>query len=307
MKLGTKYDLLPKVFQLEITNVCNYRCPYCPYGRGDFRPEPTYLRLSDIRKWLRRGDFDNTDRLEGLHVMGEPTLHPEFFDIIELFGDYSIPVLDATNGSMFVHRWFVKKALRLKNLRVWVIGIDASTYDEWVMAKGTSNFPKSYWDKMLEGLDYYLKNVTETKAVLRIIDSPWTGDVKKFKEFWGKYEEINPNVKVEVKFLDTFAGRYPWVKSRPSLHEASGVCPEPFRNVVILSNGDVVPCCYVYDSSIRYGNLHYSSLSEIWRNSHVRHMLIRDMIEGTYKFTPCRNCREWCIPSNVEVLSDGWG
>jgi len=305
-KLGLSSSL-PKVFQLEITNVCNYRCPYCPYGRGDYKPMARYLRKHEIERWLIRGDFDNTDRLEGLHVMGEPTLHPEFFDIVELFGDYGIPVLDATNASMFVHKWFVEKALKLKNLKVWIIGIDASTYEEWVKAKGTYGFPKKYWDKMIEGLDYYLRNVSNTKAIVRIIKSQWTGDIKLFKQYWGRYEEINPNVKVEVKFLDTFAGRYSWVRTRPTLKEAQGICPEPFRHVVILSNGDVVPCCYVYDSSIVYGNLFAQDLATIWQTSPVRQALIEDMVSKRYLFKPCSHCREWIIPSDVEVLDESWG
>lgn len=294
---------LPKIFQLEITNVCNYRCPMCPIGQG-YRPNPRYLSMKVIENWLRKGYFDNTDRLEGLHVLGEPTLHPDFTSIVELFGEYGVPVCDATNGWAFSRRDMVKRFLKLKNLKVWIIGIDSTTYDEWVRVKGVI-FSKRFWEKMMEGLDFYLKNVTNTKAIVRIVESPWSGNIEEFMSFWGKYEELNPMVKVEVKFLDTFAGRYhqKFIR-RPTLKESQGICPEPFRNIVVLSNGDIVPCCYIYDNSVTYGNLMSEDLESIWKGK-KRYSFIESMVKKNYS-KPCSECREWLIPSDVEVLDNAW-
>lgn len=295
---------IPKVFQFEITNVCNLRCPYCPFGRGDFKPKYRYLPKSDIESWIKRGDFEGTDRLEGLHVMGEPTLHPQWFDIVELFGEYGISVMDATNCTMFIHDWFVDKALKLDNLVYWVLSVDASKYEEWVGAKGV-DFGHRFWTKMINGLSRFLRE-TPFKVAVRTINSPWTGNPSLFKEFWGKFEAVNSNVRVEVKFLDTIGGRYQWVKHRPSLKQARGICPEPFRNVVVLCNGDVVPCCYIYDAAIKYGNLYEADLRTIWATSPTRIELIADMVFGRYCKMPCANCHEWCIPSDVEVVDDGF-
>ena len=89
--------MLRKVY-LEITNVCNLSCAFCP---GTRRP-PHFLTTAEFEAL--------TDRLRGeteylyFHLMGEPLLHPELESFLEIAGEKGFRVLLTTNGTLLPQR-----------------------------------------------------------------------------------------------------------------------------------------------------------------------------------------------------------
>src|SRR5579862_2003954 len=74
---------LPRFVQIEPVGQCNLRCQMCaiqfrqdgpPYGPPAFMPFETFTRLLDQFAGLREL------HLQGL---GEPMMHPRFFDMVE--------------------------------------------------------------------------------------------------------------------------------------------------------------------------------------------------------------------------------
>ena len=85
--------MLKRVY-LEITDVCNLHCAFCPGTRR-------------APRFLPREDFETlTDRLRGkteylyFHLMGEPLLHPELEDFLRIAGEKGFRVLLTTNGTL---------------------------------------------------------------------------------------------------------------------------------------------------------------------------------------------------------------
>ena len=81
---------------LELTNVCDFNCAFCPkslmtrkYGYMDYD-----LACRLIDEIAAEGLAEKIT----FHVMGEPTLHPRFFDILEHARDARQPVGLTTNG-----------------------------------------------------------------------------------------------------------------------------------------------------------------------------------------------------------------
>ena len=79
---------------LEISNVCNLSCAFCPGTKrkkkvmtdAEFR-----LLLSKLRPW--------TDFLY-FHLMGEPLCHPNLESFLQIAGDYGFKVILTTNGTL---------------------------------------------------------------------------------------------------------------------------------------------------------------------------------------------------------------
>ena len=65
---------------LEITNVCNRSCSFCPKTAR----EPAFLRVERFAQYAERLR-PYTDYLY-LHVMGEPLLHPQLDRILDHAG-----------------------------------------------------------------------------------------------------------------------------------------------------------------------------------------------------------------------------
>ena len=88
---------LKKVY-LEITNVCNLRCDFCPGTRrpqGLLSPEDFSVLAQKLRP--------HTEHLY-LHLMGEPLLHPQLPRLLDLAAGLGFQVNLTTNGTLLPQR-----------------------------------------------------------------------------------------------------------------------------------------------------------------------------------------------------------
>ena len=84
----------PRRVVLELTNACNMNCMMC--GRNDMKFEPTFFDIG----WLDKM-HDLRDHVEEVTLMGwgEPTLHPQFEEILEKLSAYdNLRTYFCTNG-----------------------------------------------------------------------------------------------------------------------------------------------------------------------------------------------------------------
>ena len=88
--------LFKKVY-IEITNVCNLSCSFCP---GTTRP-PTYMDTDTFGLILSQLS-EKTNSLY-FHIMGEPLLHPKLGILLDMAHEAGFSVNITTNGTM-IHR-----------------------------------------------------------------------------------------------------------------------------------------------------------------------------------------------------------
>ena len=84
---------LRKIY-LEISNVCNLHCTFCPGTRREkqfMTVEAFSSLLPKLRPW--------TDYLY-FHLMGEPLCHPELAEFLRLAGEAGFKVILTTNGTL---------------------------------------------------------------------------------------------------------------------------------------------------------------------------------------------------------------
>ncbi len=83
---------------VEITNICNLRCAFCP---GTKRPE-RFMPPEEFRILARRLR-PHTGFLY-LHVMGEPLLHPQLGELLEIGAAEGFRLCLTTNGTLLEQR-----------------------------------------------------------------------------------------------------------------------------------------------------------------------------------------------------------
>jgi radical SAM protein with 4Fe4S-binding SPASM domain len=121
---------LPQFLQIEPVGQCNLRCKMCPIafrpdaqpGRPSaFMPFDTYCRLLD--------QFDNLTELH-LQGLGEPLLHPRFYDMVAYAAQRGIRVSTNTNMTVMTDRHAAQcVASGLDTLHVSMDGADAASYE----------------------------------------------------------------------------------------------------------------------------------------------------------------------------------
>ena len=99
MKVGViRVRSRPFVLRIEPCNVCNLRCPLCACGiNTDPRPKG-FMTLEDYRRILEENK--QTAILVRLDGMGEPTLHPQLFEMIRLAKSYDMSVTIHSNFNL---------------------------------------------------------------------------------------------------------------------------------------------------------------------------------------------------------------
>lgn len=99
---------------IAITNYCNLQCPYCfanHFIKDEDKENITIEQLNKILEFLARSEQCGRIGLIG----GEPTLHPQFADILQIASDFS--VAHNTNCTFFTNGILLGDYLREMNGR----------------------------------------------------------------------------------------------------------------------------------------------------------------------------------------------
>lgn len=275
----------PMIFQVEITSVCNLRCTMCPYPMMTReRRHMTDREFDIIAGYLVPG------QKVGLHVMGEPTLHPGLVGFITRLRMIDVKAEFATNGTLMNET--LAFALIASGLHEIWFSIDSVNPIEYERIRGAKLL-----EVMYNTLGFLLLNreyADPIKAVVQKVGpltSPEDGDrFLKMFEGWD----------ARIKFLDSWAGTMN-LDQVPVPTEERYPCAEPWNRVAVLVDGSVVPCCRDWEPKYVYGNIYEDTLPDIWHGEKAT-ALREDMLSGEYSIEPCASCREWMIPMDREVV-----
>lgn len=241
---------LPEIYQLEITNACNFACSFCPRDLPDIRRPDTFLDL-DLAATIAERDIGGSYFIE-FQLAGEPTLHKQFNEIIALFKGKVLTGM-STNGSS-VHGCLPG----LLSLDYLTISIDSVEEYEKVR-------PGGKWDRLVRNIDMLVEAKGESPFPhidLQLIEFP---GVERQRELllqlcadrgWEKHVVVRT---IPDCFL-SITREY-----RESRRKE--LCMNPWMSVSIQADGDVSSCCFSFGKEITYGNLRNQSLQEIWATS----------------------------------------
>jgi MoaA/NifB/PqqE/SkfB family radical SAM enzyme len=110
---------LPRRIVLELTNACNLNCMMCGRHAADFRP--TRLDMS----WFRALEplFDTIEEVT-LMGWGEPTIHPDFEEMLRIIDRHSARKYFCTNGMRLDK---LHDAIFEHHVDVFAVSVDGST------------------------------------------------------------------------------------------------------------------------------------------------------------------------------------
>lgn len=263
---------------LEISNVCNLHCAFCPgtkrsprvMGEGEF----AYL-LKRLRPY--------TDYLY-FHLMGEPLFHPRLDKFLSLAGEMGFKVILTTNGILLQKQQaLLLSASALHKLNISLHAFEAndlqmpfSTYLDGCFAFGKAAEGKKLviyrlWNH--DGAD--TKNDEILKAMERYFPMPWADD-------W-RGARIGERV-----YLD-YGDRFEWPSLAAPERAESFYCYGLRDQIGVLADGTVVPCCLDHEGDIALGNLFESDLADILSSPRVK-AICNGFLAGTAVEPLCRRC-----------------
>jgi uncharacterized radical SAM superfamily Fe-S cluster-containing enzyme len=162
---------------VELTDSCNLRCPVCYAGSGPERTEHRPLAL--IEKMLdavvRNEGQPDVVQLSG----GEPTLHPEFFKIVELAKGRPIRHLMVnTNGLRIAQdEEFVKRLAGIEDFEVY---LQFDSFEREALLDLRGGDLRGVREKALERLNKYEVNTTLVATLRKGLNDGEIGKVIDF-------------------------------------------------------------------------------------------------------------------------------
>ena len=257
-----------KKIYLEITNICNLKCSFCPSNRRK-KEEMSLDTFKEILPRLK----DYTDYLY-FHLMGEPLVHShinEFIDLATVKFGFKINI--TTNG------YLINKIENNINIHHLNISLQAIKNDEEI--------------------DIYLQNIFTAVDKLHkhgtiIVYRLWNEQAssKKIIEKLEKYYKTNLNGNNKIQdniYLDREIP-FIWPDLNNNYYNEEGSCMGLRSHIGILVNGDIVPCCLDYNGTITLGNILNDKIDNILKGKRAKNM--------QENFLNNKKCEEFCRHCN---------
>jgi len=276
-----------KRIYIEITNICNLNCSFCPdTGRKpEFMDEVLFTRILDEIK-------DSSEYIY-FHVKGEPLLHPRLENFLNISSDKGFRVSLATNGTLIGktgEKLLDKPALRQMSFSLH--SLEGETDRESI---------EKYLDDIF---DFAIEAVNRTKMFIEF--KLWNLNREPESEanrivFKRMAERLNlsdnfhegissgKGVKISEKIFLSRGSEFLWPDMDSPENNPNGYCYGLKRQAAILVDGTVVPCCLDGKGVMKLGNIKDSSFQDIINGKRALR-IIQGFSERKAVEELCRKC-----------------
>jgi radical SAM protein with 4Fe4S-binding SPASM domain len=220
---------------------------------------------------------------------GEPLLNPRVIEMLELLHQYPVAAFLSTTGHTFYRKqdWSSLRALR--ELTVSINGLDETTYAHHqkggTLAAVVRGLPRIGEIMAGAATKYVLQFVAHRNNLYQIPELVNFARRFGFKQVCVKTFNVMDGL--QSTFQDfvpdgpTFSRYIPQPKNNPPRKD-------PCRHwIVINHNGDILPCCYDYNSEVPLGNAK-QGIQAAWTSNLVQNHLRRIAQHRYYQF--CHAC-----------------
>lgn len=303
--------LNPEVL-IEITSRCNFACDYCT---SPFKDRPKADMTMELFQHIVKQLPGITARDIRLHVDGEPTMHAQFREMVQLVNERGMRVALATNGS--------RLDPSMLELNIWMTITVSTTPEEF-----KTRHKKMDFDKYVETVTNYVREWgrRDNKQVLMLQfihgrpDQP-DADLKRqmaMVERFIEQAELKQNSvwKPEdptlfwksatssvrtLKYDIVGGGLYP-INGQLVVPKVTdvGFCNSPWQRLTILCDGRVGFCCVDLSGKATHtepGEIWEKPLVELWRDHQKVQHIRQEFTQGRVSEDICRKCLGgWQVP-----------
>jgi len=271
-----KRDYLPTILDIEPVSRCNFRCIMCQLSGWENGQRSEDLNINDFIDFIDSQYGLTEIKLQGI---GEPLLHPNFFEMVKYAVEKNIWVRTTINGSLLENENY--KKLIDSGINDIQISFDGATKDIFEKIRKQSDFENivrnvTFLNKYANKLN---KNVTNMWVLLQqfnkhqIIEFVEIAKKMEFRKltfsigmgFWGQKKWENANNKkvakdiltrdvkeqlLELKLKNNIDITLWDLQDKFSTDSIDKLCPWPFNRVFIGSDMQISPCCMIANPDI---------------------------------------------------------
>lgn len=284
-RLAPRTQTISRVY-IEISNICNLSCSFCPpiKRKKKSMTEEEFIRvIEQIRPFTSFIYF---------HVKGEPLLHPLLSRFLDISQENGMQVNITTNATLLKERGELllnHPAIRQVNLSLHSFGGGADEYKneyiERALAFARAAAQKGIYTVMrLWNLSSDNKADNETLEVMQKIERAFDFNRPLINEMGGR-----KSVKLAPFAFVGWEKEFEWPSLSNEFISDTAFCYGMRRQIAILADGTVVPCCLDANGEARLGNLFITPFEQIINSKHAK--AIKHGFENRVAVDPlCKRC-----------------
>lgn len=281
----------PLMLILDITNVCNFKCPHCPQPIMASLPKyhASYLDFTAYSRIIEEIAGQNVKfiRFTG---NGEPMLHKRFMEMVAFAKEKTkIPLVLTTNGSLLGP----DKAGKLLELGMDVIDVslDAWTKEKYRIVRKGGNY-----HEVMGNLHYLLalreKKKSKTRIMVNMIRQNLVADeVDAFQKYWSPLVDfvLVRTLHSATKRVNRMEVEESMERNQPQRH----ACAHLWKRLTIDFDLNVKFCAHDWFEEAVLSKLDDGGIQKIWFSERLREIR-RAHLENNYRKIPvCADCPDW--------------
>ncbi|MDR1658160.1 MAG: radical SAM protein [Deltaproteobacteria bacterium] len=292
----------PIHLDVDVTTVCQLRCPMCPAGRPEDNHFPGFGIFMDKKIFMEALKQAQSFGLKSLRLgmTGEPLLIESIDQWVAAAADYGLLDISLiTNGQLLTY----EKSLKLikAGLTRLMISVDAATSETYAKVRPKGDF---------ERLEKNIRDFWRAKSALAsplpllrlsfVITKQNAGEMGLFREkfsqqadyltFQNYLDIMGDHGQTKVQGtgqslsgrLDDSASGPPKSSPEPA---SGGTCLDPLTRLAIMADGGLFPCCSDFGRLAPLGWFPKNSLLEVWNSPEAQNLTHNPFHQS------CRKCR----------------
>ena len=273
---------------IELSDICALSCSFCPHS--EYKSRRGVMSVELFEEILRQITIPKRlTKLVHLHILGDPLAVKNLDVYLGLLSRYGL-VVDLVTSGKFLDSWDWDMLLKPP---VHQIAFSLSAF--W---DAPQRFDANHLERILEFCAYHREIGSEVFVHLRVQDKDrWhleqsiiAKTIAESRESkWLDSDDVW--ARIDYKVFCTITRHHRWredsklgIESRDRLF-----CYGATRQLGILSNGVVVPCCMDCFGEIGLGDLHTQSLGEILDSTLYRN-IVAGFRQGVAYHPKCQRC-----------------
>lgn len=291
---------LPKGIAVEVTNVCNIACSYCPKSLG-IGVQGAHMDFTLLIKVIDEACALLQLEQVVLAGFGEPLLYPQMEEAIAYIKNKKpfAKVVITTNGILLTEPK-AEKLLQagLDQLTVSLNAVSRERYKEFTKC--------DYYEQIVNNTRSLLKLVNERSNKVKVYVQILAGlntenDIEKFKKYWQPY--LGKCGEIQVQPFVNWGGM---IKIAPEKSEQQKryPCIHLYNNWIISREGEALACCMVFPAqqeALKLGNIKDKSLQELYLSGRIKELQKLNQQGKLYTLAPCKDCDAFLTVPNIWI------
>lgn len=262
-----------KKVNIEISNICNLQCSFCPEVIRTKKMMPVGLFekiIAQVAPLTEQVCF---------HLMGEPLVHPQLPELVEICARHQVSIFLVSNAvllrpnlaELLLHPAFRQVNFSLHSFFDNHPGQNPDLYLKKIFDFTEKAFelrPDLYINYRLWNLNDPRGSFTDNADMLKRIQERFQSDLR---------SEIDVRFRKSIKIKNRLYLHYDTEFIWPSLDQpylgSEGFCYGLSSHFGILVDGTVVPCCLDKEGLIPLGNVNQDPISSILSSPHSQEIL----------------------------------